>query len=124
MHKMEPNTDQLLVEKTLAGDTRAFGTLVTQYKDLVYTVALRVVKVHEEAEEVAQDVFIKAYESLASYRGEAKFSSWLYSITYRKALDRVRKNKHTRSLELIEDITEKEVETIEGKNMLSLSTGE
>ncbi len=113
MHKMEPNTDQILVEKALAGDTRAFGTLVSQYQDFIYTIVLRIVKVHEEAEEVAQDTFIKAFESLSSYRGEAKFSSWLYSIAYRKALDRVRKNKRVRSLELIEDITEKEVETVD-----------
>ena len=113
MDNMELNTDQILVEQTLAGDTRAFGTLVSRYQDFIFTIALRIVKSKEEAEEVAQDTFIKAFESLSGYRGEAKFSSWLYSIAYRKALDRVRKNKRTRSLELVEDVTEKEVETID-----------
>lgn len=62
-------------------------------------------KVKEEAEEVAQDSFIKAYESLEGYRGESKFSSWLYSIVYRKSLDRIRKNKRSQTTELLETIT-------------------
>ena len=90
---MEPNTDQYLIDKTLNGDTRAFGELVERYQAFVFTIALRIVKVREEAEEVAQDAFIKAFQSITSYRGESKFSSWLYSIAYRKALDAIRKNK-------------------------------
>jgi RNA polymerase sigma-70 factor (ECF subfamily) len=74
---------------------------------------LRVVKVKEEAEEVAQDTFLKAFESLGGYRGESKFSTWIYSIAYRKALDRVRKNSRMKPVELVEDITEKPVETID-----------
>lgn len=103
---MQANTDQHLIEQTLQGDSRAYGTLVDRYKDYVFTIVLRMVKVREEAEEVAQDTFIKAYESLASFRGESKFSSWLYSIAYRKALDCLRKQKRTRTSELLEDITE------------------
>lgn len=107
------NTDQYWIDQTLAGNTQAFGHLVKAYQDFIYTIALRVVKVREEAEEVAQDTFIKAYESLPDYRGEAKFSSWLYSIAYRKALDRVRKYKRNRELELIEEITEHQLDEVE-----------
>jgi len=110
---MEPNTDQHLIDKTLKGETRAFGELVERYQGFVFTIVLRIVKVREEAEEVAQDSFIKAFQSLGSYRGESKFSSWLYSIAYRKALDAIRKNKRNNNLELIEDITEGECSTIE-----------
>jgi len=110
---MEPNTDQHLIDKTLKGDTRAFGELVERYQGFVFTIVIRIVKVREEAEEVAQDSFIKAFQSLESYRGESKFSSWLYSIAYRKALDALRKNKKHSSLELIEEITEGECSTIE-----------
>ncbi len=110
---MNPSTDQYFIDQTLQGDTNAFGTLVERYKDMVYTIVIRIVKKHEEAEEVAQDTFIKAFESLSSYRGESKFSSWLYSIAYRKALDSFRKNKKFSSVELVEDITEGEVSTIE-----------
>jgi RNA polymerase sigma-70 factor (ECF subfamily) len=66
-------------------------------------------KSRADAEEVAQDAFIKSFQSLSSYRGESKFSSWLYQIVYRKALDRLRSNKKMRSVELIEEITEDKV---------------
>jgi len=105
---MQRATDQELIDKTLQGDTRAFGLLVEQYQGYVFTIIVRMVKVREEAEEVAQDTFIKAFESLSSFRGESKFSSWLYSIAYRKALDRLRKNKKYNTSELLEDITESE----------------
>ncbi len=99
-------TDQHYIERTLNGETRAFGFLVDRYQDFVFTIIYRMVKVRQEAEEVAQDTFLKAFQSLDSYRGEAKFSSWLYSIAYRKALDSLRKNKKYQATELIEGITE------------------
>lgn len=89
------DTDQSLIEKSLSGDTKAFGVLVTTYQGLVYTVLVRMVKSREIAEELAQDTFVKAYHSLASFRGDAKFSSWLYRIAYRKALDHLRKEKRS-----------------------------
>lgn len=110
---MQPNIDQHLIEQTLKGNSKAFGELVERYQAFVYTIVIRIVKVREEAEEVAQDTFIKAYQSLSSYRGESKFSSWLYSIAYRKALDALRKNKKNSSLELIEEITEGDCSIIE-----------
>ncbi len=110
---MQPNTDPYLIDQTLKGDTKAFGELVERYQAFVYTIVIRIVKVREEAEEVAQDTFIKAFQSLSSYRGESKFSSWLYSIAYRKALDALRKNKKNSSLELIEEITEGDCSVIE-----------
>jgi len=110
---MNQYTDQHYIDKSLEGDTRAFSTLVERYQNYVFTIVVRMVRVREEAEEVAQDVFIKAYGSLSSFRGESKFSSWLYSIAYRKALDAIRKNKKHRSSELIEDITEGEVAEVD-----------
>jgi len=110
---MSLTTDQQLIELTLKGDTASFGKLVERYQDFVFTIAFRIMKVREEAEEVAQDSFIKAYESLNSFRGESKFSSWLYSIAYRKALDALRKNKKYKASEIIDDITEGEVSGIE-----------
>lgn len=110
---MQPTTDQHLIEQVLRGDTRAFGVLVEKYQGFVFTIVLRMVKMREEAEEVSQDTFIKAFESLASFRGESKFSSWLYSIAYRKALDRIRKNKKYRASELLEEITESDAGSVE-----------
>ena len=110
---MNQNTDQYYITKTLQGNTHAYSYLVERYQNFVYTIVIRMVKVREEAEEVAQDTFIKAYQSLSSFRAEAKFSTWLYSIAYRKALDRIRKNKNLITSELIEEITESKFESIE-----------
>lgn len=110
---MHQDTDQYYISKTLKGDSQAYSFLVEKYQNFVYTIVIRMVKVKEEAEEVSQDTFIKAFQSLSSYRGESKFSTWLYSIAYRKALDRIRKNNKINTSELIEEITESNFESIE-----------
>lgn len=110
---MTTSTDHQLIEKTLQGNTQAFSVLVARYQNYVFTIAVRMLQNREEAEEVAQDSFIKAFEALSTYRGESKFSSWLYSIVYRKTLDRIRKNNSTRTLDLVEEMTESDTEEIE-----------
>lgn len=90
---MKGTQDSVLIERSIAGDTRAFGVLVERYQDYIFTVVYRMLKVREEAEEVAQDSFLKAYAALPSFRGDSKFSTWLYRIAYRKALDKIRMNK-------------------------------
>ncbi|MCW9037528.1 RNA polymerase sigma factor [Altibacter sp.] len=110
---MNLTTDQYYIEKTMQGDTQAFGVLVERYQEFIYTITLRMVKNREEAEEVAQDSFIKAFESLASFRGESKFSSWLYSIAYRKALDRLRQQQRKRTTQLVEEATEGDAVLVE-----------
>jgi RNA polymerase sigma-70 factor (ECF subfamily) len=110
---MQQHTDQYYIDKILQGDTQAFEVLVERYQSYIYTIVVRMVRVKEEAEEIAQDTFIKAYQSIASFRGESKFSSWLYSIAYRKALDSIRKNKKYKAAELNEEITEGSIEIIE-----------
>lgn len=102
---MTTNTDQHLIERTLAGETSAFGELVDRYQDFVFSIALRIVKHREDAEEVAQDGFVKAFNSLSTFRGEAKFSTWLYKIIYYKSLDRIKKNKREQTSMLYEEIT-------------------
>ncbi|MBT8281312.1 MAG: RNA polymerase sigma factor [Muriicola sp.] len=82
-----------LISRSLSGDQKAYGVLVDRYKYLVFTLACRMLKNREDAEEVAQDTFVKAYKSLKTFKGDAKFSSWLYRIAYRKCLDRLKKEK-------------------------------
>ncbi|MDT0644408.1 RNA polymerase sigma factor [Zunongwangia sp. F363] len=110
---MNQQPDQYFIEKAMHGDTRAFGVLVERYQDYIFTIVYRMLKVREEAEEVAQDVFLKAFEALPGFRGDAKFSSWLYRIAYRKTLDRIRKNSRFSTSELIEEITEDDTEKLE-----------
>ena len=90
---MEAKQDQIYIERVLKGDTNAFSHLINKYKDMVFTLVIKIVKSREDAEEVAQDSFIKAYQKLDSFKGESKFSTWLYTIAYRNALTKVRKKK-------------------------------
>ena len=100
---MNTTTDQYHIDRTLAGNTNAFGVLVARYQDYIFTIVNRMVRNKEEAQEISQDTFVKAYQSLDKYRGEAKFSSWLYTIAYRKALDAIKKNKRTLASDLIDE---------------------
>ena len=84
--------DQVYINKILNGDTNAFTVLVDRYKDLVFTLALRMVKNRKEAEEVSQDTFIKVYNSLNRFKGDSKFSTWIYIVAYNTCLDRLKKN--------------------------------
>ncbi|PIB29463.1 RNA polymerase sigma factor [Maribacter sp. 4G9] len=90
---MNKPSDQLLIECALKGDISAYDKLVDRYKHMVFTLALRLVRNREDAEEVAQDTFIKLYSGLATFKGESKFSTWLYKIAYRKGLDCLKKQK-------------------------------
>jgi RNA polymerase sigma factor (sigma-70 family) len=86
-------TDSELIEQTLAGNQAAYADLVKRHQRFVFTLALRFAKTREDAEEIAQDCFIKAYRSLASFQGGSKFSTWLYSIVYTTAMTFLRKKR-------------------------------
>ena len=90
---MDPKEDKWYITRVLDGDANAFSHLIDRYKDMVYTLAYKMMRNHEEAEELAQDAFVKAYQSLKSFRGSSKFSTWLYKITYNSAISRLRKNR-------------------------------
>ena len=90
---MSSTKDQFYIDKVLQGNTSSYNYLVNNYKDMVYTIAIKIVRNREDAEEVAQDSFIKAFQKLNSFKGESKFSTWLYTIVYRTAISKIRKNK-------------------------------
>ena len=90
---MEQKDDILYIERVLKGDTQYFSHLVDKYKDIVFSIALKVLRNREDAEEMAQESFIKAYKSLHTFKGDAKFSTWLYRITYNNCISEVRKKK-------------------------------
>lgn len=81
------------IAEVLSGNTSSFATLVDSYKNLVHSVALKITANQELAEEVAQDTFVKAYQGLAKFKQESKFSTWIYQITYFTAINALRKNK-------------------------------
>jgi RNA polymerase sigma-70 factor (ECF subfamily) len=104
MDKGRPSQDQIDIAKTLAGDMDAFAILVNRYKYMVYTLAVRMLRNREDAEEVAQDTFVKAYHGLVNFSGSSKFSTWLYKIAYNKSLDYLRRNR--RQPEMTSDFPE------------------
>lgn len=105
--------DQHYINLIINGDTNAFAILVDRYKDLVYTLTLRMMKNREEAEEVSQDTFIKAYKSINRFKGDSKFSTWIYRIAYNTSLDRLKKNRKHFNDVAIDEFTEHQVKTID-----------
>lgn len=87
---MTPEHEKHCIERVLGGDVNAFEPLVHAYEKTVYNLALRSLGSREDAEDVTQEAFLKAYRSLSSFRGESKFSVWLYRIVSNLCLDRLR----------------------------------
>jgi len=95
--------DNFYIERIKQGDTAAFATLVDKHKDMVFTICVKIVRKAEDAEELAQDVFLKVYEKLESFRGDARFSTWLYRIAYNAAISKTRKRRL--EVEALDDFT-------------------
>jgi len=87
-----PNDNEIL-SRVLQGDQQAYAEIVKRYQSFVFTIALRYTPNREDAEEIAQDSFVKAYRSLADFRGDSKFSTWLYTIVTTTSLTFLRKKK-------------------------------
>ncbi|MEO6630565.1 MAG: sigma-70 family RNA polymerase sigma factor [Mucilaginibacter sp.] len=86
-------SDIELIDQVLAGNQAAYADLVKRHQRFVFTLAIRFAKGREDAEEIAQDCFIKAYRSLGSFQRQSKFSTWLYSIVYTTAMTFLRKKR-------------------------------
>lgn len=110
---MKPTKDQDIIDEVLKGQTNAFSELVDKYKDMVFTLAFRIMKDKRLADEMSQTVFIKIYKKLNSFKGQSKFSSWIYRITYNTCLDELRKRGKNYKFVQINDFTEHEVLTVE-----------
>ena len=105
--------DDIIINKILAGDANLFTVLVDRYKDLVFTLGLRMLKNREEAEEVSQDTFIKVYRSLNKFKGDSKFSTWIYKVAYNSCLDQIKKNKKHQNNVKINEFTQYQIKTID-----------
>jgi RNA polymerase sigma-70 factor (ECF subfamily) len=112
---MEQKDDIYYIEKVKEGQTNYFSYIVEKYQDIVFSIALKVLRNREDAEEMAQESFIKAYKSLHTFKGNAKFSTWLYRITYNSCISEVRKKKiHFASTDEIEIKDETEELNLDG----------
>ena len=90
---MKQNDDLYFIDAVKRGNMQAFSFIVEKYQKMVYTLALKLMKKAEDAEEIAQDTFVKAYQKIDSYEGKSKFSTWLYSITYNACISELRKRR-------------------------------
>ena len=86
-------TDTEIIKRVLAGEQVLFAQLVQRYQQYVFTLVYRFTDNREDAEEIGQDVFVKAYRSLADFRGEAKFSTWLFTIVRTSCITFLRKKR-------------------------------
>ncbi|MCA5003751.1 RNA polymerase sigma factor [Sphingobacterium bovistauri] len=86
--------DKLYIDKVLAGDLSAFNYFLKTYKDMAYSVAISIVKQEHLAEEIVQDAFMICYQSLKNFKGNSKFSTWLYRIVVNCAYGTLRKTKN------------------------------
>jgi RNA polymerase sigma-70 factor, ECF subfamily len=100
---MDDNRCRTLVKKCLHGETKAFDELVTHHEFSMYNTVLRIVGDRDDARDVTQQAFIKAWESLNSYNPEYRFFSWLYRIMVNEALNAVRSRKVHYELKLVTD---------------------
>lgn len=101
---MTREQEAAIVRKVLGGDANAFETLVLEYEKNVYNIALRMTGNSEDAADMTQEAFIKAYNSLQSFRGDSKFSVWLYRIVSNVCLDFLRSKNRRPTVSLsVED---------------------
>ena len=96
--------ERILVEQLKKGDEAAFKSIVETWQNMVYNTALGIVQNAEDAEDIAQEVFIQVHQSVSSFKGESKFSTWLYRITVTKSLDHERRKKRKKRFAFVKSI--------------------
>lgn len=85
--------DKEIISRVLQGEQQLYAEIVKRYQNFVFTLTLRYTSSREDAEEIAQDIFVKAYRSLSDFRGDSKFSTWLYTIVSTTCISFLRKKK-------------------------------
>lgn len=106
-----------LVEQLQRGDESAFGKMIDEWQDMVYNTAVSIVQNTDDADDITQEVFIQVYQSISSFKGESKFSTWLYRITLSKALDHEKRKKRKKRFAFVQSLfgngEEEQVEAVE-----------
>src|ERR671934_2797365 len=88
-------SDEELVARSMGGDLESFNQLVLRWERPIYALAYRVIGREEDARDVAQEAFLRAFRALSGFKGQAKFSSWLYRITLNLCRDWIRRERRT-----------------------------
>ncbi len=103
-----PSEESILVEAARAGDIGAFESLVRRYDRSVFRIAQHITQNREDAEDVVQDAFLKAYQNLGQFQGQSKFYTWLVRIAVNEALMRLRRRRPERMVSIDEDVKTEE----------------
>lgn len=90
---MEHSEEQVYINRVKGGDPAPYAFIVDKYKHMAYTIAFKVSRNEEDAEDIAQESFIKAYQQIHQFEGKSKFSTWLYTIVYRTAISKLKENR-------------------------------
>lgn len=98
------NNEQLLIERSKNGDVSAFEMLIEAYQKKVFNLAYRIIGNYDDANDIAQEAFIRIFRSISGFRGQSSFSTWIYRITTNVCLDEIRKRKNKSVQYLDEDI--------------------
>ena len=104
--------ERTLVEQLKKGDEAAFKTIVETWQNMVYNTALGIVQNAQDAEDIAQETFVQVYHSVGSFKGESKFSTWLYRITIAKALDHERRKKRKKRFAFVKSLFGEDSEVV------------
>ena len=96
--------DLELIERLKKGDQQAFRLIVDNWKDMVFNTSLGIVQNAEDAEDVTQEVFVQVYESVSQFKGDSRFSTWLYRIAVTKSLDHLRKKKRKKRFAFVQSL--------------------
>jgi RNA polymerase sigma factor (sigma-70 family) len=117
---MDVQTEKYLIGRLQEGDKESFTGLVDTYGNMVYTVCLRMLGTEVDAEEAAQEAFIKAYRYIGSFQAKSKFSTWLYRIAYNHCISEIRKK--VKMIDLVEELPGDEVNEadLNGLEMISV----
>src|ERR671924_523212 len=97
-------TDEELVALSMDGDTDSFNQLILRWERPIYALAYRVIGREEDARDVVQETFLRAYRALPGFKGQAKFSSWVYRIALNLCRDWIRRQRRTPVVQLPEDV--------------------
>lgn len=100
-------SDEQVIHEILSGDASAFKMLMEKYRLQVFRTVMGFVHTKEDAEDVTQDIFVKVYQTLAAFKGESEFSTWLYRVTVNMSINFVNRNRKNRLLQSLEDIFHK-----------------
>ena len=101
-----------MVERLKQGEEAAFKTIVYTWQDMVFNTALGIVQNAEDAEDISQEVFVQVYQSVSSFKGDSKFSTWLYRIAITKSLDHERRKKRKQRFAFVKSLFGEESEVV------------